>query len=211
MTAVISTTVPFVALQLMSKANGKLTPKQRRFCEEYIVDLNATQAAIRAGYSSKTANSQATQILSITKVQEYLSELRLQQQDRVTVDADQVLIELAKIAFCGMGGVLESGPDGLTIKGDINKDTLDAARSISIVEQRTETSKGVTTTKRASIQLHDRIKALELLGKYLGAFTEYDQAFKTLCQYGKPEHVDGGVLFPHPFTLAHRNDNGYPK
>ena len=195
----------------MAKTMAKLTEKQKRFCEEYIVDLNATQAAVRAGYSSKTANSQATQILSITKVQEYLSELRSQQQDRVTVDADRVLIELAKIAFCGMGGVLESGPDGLTIKGDIAKSTLDAARSISIVEQRTENSKGVTTTKRASIQLHDRIKALELLGKYLGAFSEYNQAFRTLCQYGKPEYVDEGVLFPHSFTLSHQNDNGYPK
>lgn len=77
----------------------KLTEKQKRFCEEYLIDLNATQAAIRAGYSSKTANRIAAQNLSKLDIQNYISELRNNQSNRTGITADTVLKELEKIAL----------------------------------------------------------------------------------------------------------------
>lgn len=69
----------------------KLTAKQQRFAEEYLVDLNGTQAAIRAGYSSKTANEQAARLLAKDSVQAYVTELRQAQSKRTQIDADYVL------------------------------------------------------------------------------------------------------------------------
>lgn len=70
-----------------------LTPKQQRFVEEYLVDLNGTQAAIRAGYSPRTANEQAAQLLAKLSVQRAVSEGRKQQQERTEITADRVLRE----------------------------------------------------------------------------------------------------------------------
>lgn len=77
----------------------KLTEKQKRFCEEHLIDLNATQAAIRAGYSPKTAEQTAARLLRNVKVQNYINELRKEQSQRTGINADTVLKELEKIAL----------------------------------------------------------------------------------------------------------------
>lgn len=80
----------------------KLTEKQKRFCEEYLIDRNATQAYIRAGYSVKkkiTAEQNSSKLLKNTKVQAYLTELSEHQAERTQITADIVLKELAKIAL----------------------------------------------------------------------------------------------------------------
>lgn len=77
---------------------AKLTDKQKRFCEEYLIDLNARQAAIRAGYPAKRASEQAYQLLQKTTVSAYIEKLRQEQQQRTQITADAVLGELAKIA-----------------------------------------------------------------------------------------------------------------
>lgn len=77
----------------------KLTAKQQRFCDEYLIDLNGTQAAIRACYSAKTAVEQASRLLINVKVQEYLSYRHQQRLTRTEITQDTVLQEFAKIAF----------------------------------------------------------------------------------------------------------------
>lgn len=82
--------------------NGKkreLPARQKLFCEEYLVDLNATQAAIRAGYKKKTARSQGQRLLTNVDIQKYISELQKQQSERTGITADTVLKELEKIAL----------------------------------------------------------------------------------------------------------------
>ncbi len=74
-----------------NKAHRKLTPKQDMFCREYLVDLNATQAAIRAGYSAKTAEWQGPQLLRKTHVAAKIQELKDKRADRIEVTADYVL------------------------------------------------------------------------------------------------------------------------
>jgi phage terminase small subunit len=69
----------------------ELTDKQKRFCEEYLIDLNATQAAIRAGYSQKTAHSIGAENLIKPEVQEHVALLQKERSERVQVSADWVL------------------------------------------------------------------------------------------------------------------------
>lgn len=75
----------------------QLTPKQELFCREYLKDLNATQAAIRAGYSEKTAQVQSSRLLSNVMVQQRVSELAAERNSRVGIDADYVLRQAVKL------------------------------------------------------------------------------------------------------------------
>ena len=83
-----------------------MTDKQARFCEEYMIDLNATQAAIRAGYSPKTANEQAARLLANVSIQNRIAQLQAEQSRRTGVSADRVVRELAKVAANMVDAVL---------------------------------------------------------------------------------------------------------
>ncbi|MCP4830833.1 MAG: terminase small subunit [Gammaproteobacteria bacterium] len=76
---------------------AKLTAKQELFCKEYLVDLNATQAAIRAGYSQKTASEMGYENLSKPQLAEYIAELKAKRSDKVEIDAAWVLTSLKKV------------------------------------------------------------------------------------------------------------------
>ena len=76
---------------------AKLTDKQEMFCKEYIIDLNATQASIRAGYSEKTANEQGCQNLAKLNIQERIAELKEDREKRLVIDADWVLQQAVKV------------------------------------------------------------------------------------------------------------------
>ena len=76
-----------------------LTDKQKRFVAEYLVDMNATQAATRAGYSSRTANEQGARLLANVSVKEALEKERRKRERRTEITADRVLQELADIGF----------------------------------------------------------------------------------------------------------------
>lgn len=83
----------------------ELTDRQARFCEEYLIDLNATQAAIRAGYSKKTAREQAAQNLSKLNIQEKIAELKAERAKRTEMTQDSVIQELAAVARTEVKGV----------------------------------------------------------------------------------------------------------
>ena len=77
----------------------KLTEKQKRFCEEYLIDFNATQAALRAGYSQKTAYSIGDENLRKPEIQSEIQTLIQKRSERTGINADSVIKELVKIAF----------------------------------------------------------------------------------------------------------------
>src|SRR5579875_2449812 len=85
----------------------KLTPKQKRFVEEYLIDLNATQAAIRAGYSAKNADKIGSELLGKTRVAEAIQKAMDERSKRTEITADRVLQELARIAFDDIKNYLE--------------------------------------------------------------------------------------------------------
>lgn len=82
----------------MVKEINNLNDKQRQFCEEYLVDLNGTQAAIRAGYSEKTAKEQAARLLTNVNVQEYISELQNKRNKRVQITQDEIVEKIIEVA-----------------------------------------------------------------------------------------------------------------
>lgn len=83
----------------------ELTDRQARFCEEYLIDLNATQAAIRTGYSEKTANEQGARLLANVSVQEKIAELKAERAKRTEMTQDSVIQELAAVARAEIKGV----------------------------------------------------------------------------------------------------------
>ena len=132
----------------------KLTAKQIRFVDEYLVDLNATQAAIRAGYSEKTAAATAARLLRNVNIQNEISRRQKDLQKRTEVSQDRVVKELARIAFADASVVCVT---------DFNKLTDDQRAAIQ----------GVRPTNFGwEIKLCDKIKALELLGRHIGMFTD---------------------------------------
>jgi phage terminase small subunit len=149
----------------MDKEESGLNDKQRRFCEEYVIDLNATQAAIRAGYSKKTANEQGSQLLAKLSIQQFIKTLQRKLSEATGITAKRVIEELAKVGFSDIKLYYETGTE---IK-DITKleNNLSAAvSSIKITE--TEGDWGSKTVKE--FRLHDKISALDKLGKHLGVF-----------------------------------------
>lgn len=124
-----------------------LTPKQARFCEEYLIDLNATQAAIRAEYSEKTACEQAARLLANVKVQNYLTELMSAKKSKLIASQDEVLELLTSLA-----------------RGEMEEEVV-------VTENIGDYMSEAKIVKRQAIP-RDRAKALELLGKRYALFTD---------------------------------------
>lgn len=139
---------------------ARLTEKQKRFVEEYMKDLNATQAAIRAGYSKKTAYSIGDENLKKPEVQAALKKAIDNRSERTQITQDMVLRELAGIAFA-------NGADYVRVEnGSVQvRDTAalsDGKRAaIALIREGRD---GV------EVRTYDKLKALELLGKHLGLF-----------------------------------------
>lgn len=180
---------------------AKLTLKRQRFVEEFIVDLNATKAAIRAGFSKKTARSQGQRLLTNVDIAKAIEVAMLKRADRTEVTADRVLAELAKIGFANAGDFFDWGPDGVTIK-DKSELTPDQQAAVQEVSE-TVTEKGGTIR----VRLADKQRSLELMGRHLGMFIDkhehsgpdgepiqYDVtgALNSLAAKLKAESVSGG-------------------
>ncbi|RKJ00405.1 terminase small subunit [bacterium D16-54] len=145
---------------------AKLTEKQRRFVDEYLIDLNATQAAIRAGYSVKTAKDIGCQNLAKLNIQQAVSEQMAERSKRTGVNQDRIVLELAKIAFVNAADVIDS--DDATIKAGATADDTAAIQSVKVKVIPTKEGEGV----EREIRLNDKLKALELLGKHLGMWND---------------------------------------
>ena len=143
-----------------------MTPKQQRFVEEYLIDLNATQASIRAGYSAKNADKIGPELLGKTGVAEAIQAALALRSRRTEITQDRVLRELARIAFLDPRKVFNWGPNGVTL---LSSDTLsddDAAAIYEVSESITESGGAIRG------KAYDKQKALELLGRHLGMFTD---------------------------------------
>lgn len=147
-------------------ADRRLSPKQAAFVAEYLKDLNATQAAIRAGYSAKTAASQGERLLRNVEVQRAIQAAQLARQQRTEITQDRIISELAKIAFGDPRDVMEWGPNGVKLRAS-SELTAEQAAQVLEVSETTSASGGSLKLKK-----HDKVKALELLGRHLGIFTD---------------------------------------
>lgn len=143
----------------------KLTEKQKKFCEEYVVDFNGTQAAIRAGYSEKTSNVTSSENLAKPNIQSYIQKLIKDREKRTEITADMVVKELAKIAFFDIRKIFHQ--DGRLVNPcDLDDDTSCVIAGI----RARDVKSGEDIETIVEYKLNDKIKSLELLGKHLGMF-----------------------------------------
>lgn len=140
-----------------------MTKKQKRFVEEYLIDLNATQAAIRAGYSPDSAKEIGSENLTKPNIANAIDQALAERSRRTGVNADRVVRELAKIAFVNAGEVIDL--DTALLKDKISEDDMAAIQSVKVK------AFGEDGLER-EIKLSDKLKALELLGKHLGMFKD---------------------------------------
>ena len=143
----------------------KFTPKKKVFADEYLKDLNGTQAAIRAGYSEKTANEQAARLLADVSVKEYIQQKMKKREERTEITADMVLKELARIGFADLRKLASWSPGGVMVRSseELSDDEVAIVSEIS----QTETEHGTTV----KVKMHDKIKALDKIGQHLGMWT----------------------------------------
>lgn len=152
------------------KPAGALTPKQLRFVAEYLVDLNATQAAIRAGYSQKTAYSAGQRLLKNVEIQKIVSAGKAQQLHKADVTAERVLAEIAKLCFSDVRKLYRE--DGSLKKpGEWDDETAAAVAALEVVEMAGGAGIHVPMyTKK--VKLWDKKGALELLAKHFALLIE---------------------------------------
>ena len=143
----------------------KLTAKQQRFVAEYLVDLNATQAAIRAGYKEKTAGQTGAENLKKPQIQDAIKRANEQRLKKASISADRVLQELARIAFSVATDVVEVR-DGEVVIRDTESLTTDQKAAIAGIK---EGRAGI------EIKMHDKVRALELLCRNLGLLDKKEE------------------------------------
>ncbi|ENH5964863.1 terminase small subunit [Escherichia coli] len=147
---------------------AKLTDKQELFAREYLKDLNGTQAAIRAGYSEKTANEQASRLLANVNVQKFVAELKSARVEQTGIDAAYVLRRLVEIDQMDVLDILMQNGELKPIK-DWPKVWRTTLSGMDVVEMVSADSAALLK----KIKWPDKVKNLELLGKHVSV-----QAFK---------------------------------
>lgn len=150
----------------MAGKQNPFNPKQKKFCEEYVVDLNAKQAAIRAGYSPKTAEQHASRLLRNVKVKKYIAELQEKLRIETNLTAKEVIEELRKVGFSNVQDFIDTD----NAIQDISKVEKQKAAAVSGIETSESTSKDGTVTVYTKFKLYNKVDALEKLGKHLGIF-----------------------------------------
>lgn len=140
-----------------------MNARQEVFCQEYLIDLNASAAAVRAGFKGQ-ANVVGSQLMSLPQVQARVAELMDLRAARVRITADRVLLELEKIAFGKMSDIARWNESGVSFLPS-NEISRDADASIAEVSESTNQHGGQLKIKR-----FDKVKALELIGRHLGMF-----------------------------------------
>jgi phage terminase small subunit len=150
----------------------ELTQKQQRFVEEYLIDLNATQAAIRAGYSKNSASEQAYDLLRKPQIEAAVAEQRAKQSERCRVKADDVIAELVKIGFANLADYYSATEDGTPYLDmtTIPRERWAAIKRIKTKRYAESKAEDALTIIETEIELKDSVKPLLELGKHLGLF-----------------------------------------
>jgi phage terminase small subunit len=178
-----------------------LNPKQQRFVAEYLKDLNATQAAIRAGYSEKTAKQIGSRLLTNVDVAEAIAKGQEKIAEKAGVTVEKIIDELAKLGFSNMEDFASVGPDGSPALdcSKLNRNQWAAVNQIKV-----DDDGGVT------LKLYDKRAALVDLGKHLGMFTDKSEHKVTLepGENSTPLELARGLAFV--LALAQREAGTAP-
>lgn len=169
----------------------KLTAKQARFIEEYMVDLNATQAAIRAGYSEKTGKDIGCQNLAKPNIASEIAKRRAKVSDKVGMTAEKLRAENAKLAFSSVLDFYKVSGQEMILKSpsDISEDAWAAVSEITVINLPDGSGQGI------KLKMHSKPKAIELGHKEQGMLVEKVETAGELkisiTQYGSNKRNKG--------------------
>lgn len=155
----------------------KLTAKQEMFVKEYLIDLNATQAAIRAGYSAKNADKIGSELLGKTRIHQEIQRAMDARATRLDITADKVLQEIASIAFDDISNYLDFRTEKVQVGVDEGQPIYEYKTIADIKDSRTIDTKNVSEVSigkdgQFKFKLYCRDEALNSLGKHLKLFSE---------------------------------------
>lgn len=149
----------------------ELKEREIAFCDHYLVSFSRKSSLIRAGYSANRANQKAWELLQRPRVRKYLEHLKALRADRTGIGQDEVIKEMAKIAFVDMGDFIEYEDGYLRVVDFDEMPYTDVIKTIKIKDNY-HPKTGLRVSQTTELQLHDKAKALELMGKHTGAFVE---------------------------------------
>lgn len=154
------------------KDPNTLPPKEHIFCQEYIIDFNGARAARTAGYSEKTADKQAYQLLEKPRVHAEITRLISERVKRTQITADRVLLELASIAFADLrefGQWDDEGRLSLIPSENLAPAQTRAVRTVKFTRVK---KKGFVEEEHMEFSLHDKLSALDKLAKHVGLYRD---------------------------------------
>jgi phage terminase small subunit len=155
-----------------------LTKQMRAFVKEYIVDYSGTKAAIRAGYSKKTANPQASRLLAKVSIQDAIKREEQKLQNRYHVTKERILRELAIIGFSDIDDYMTVTEDGTVQINTLKQLPLSSSKAIKTIKEKKKTMQVggemdiSVTDVQTEFTLHDKIAALQLMGKEICMFKD---------------------------------------
>ena len=177
----------------------KITRRQERFIEEYLIDLNATQAAIRAGYKPRNADIVANQLIGKTLVADAIKRAIAKRSKRTGVTADRVVRELARVAFADMKSFTRWGKNGVVLVPDTELSEDDSAAVSELVQTTTESGGSIR------IKLHSKIEALKELAKHSGVVHDGESVVKI---YLPDNQRESEVIPQNRMAVAGSGSNG---
>lgn len=148
-------------------SDQKLNTKQKMFTEEYLIDLNGTQAAIRAGYSKNAAKEIAYELLTKPHIQKAIAEAKEAREERTHITQDMVIKELSRIAFLDIRKAFDESGNLLPI-GQIPEDVARAIGGFETLNITTDDKNEIIN----KVKIIDKKGALDSLGKHLSMFTD---------------------------------------
>lgn len=144
---------------------SELSDRQKRFADEYLIDLNASQASIRAGYSA-VSHSAGRKNLANPKIRKMIDEKLAVLSRRTGVNRERVIRELARIAFANIKNVVDIKT--MSVMDGITEDDTAAIAAIKVKSIPSKYGDGY----ELEVRMCDKLKALEMLGRYFGMFTD---------------------------------------
>ena len=161
----------------IEQSEFQITDRMKKFVDEYLIDFNATQAAIRAGYSPDTANEQGSQLLARPDIRELVAEGQKEIMERTQTFQDNAVAELKIVGFSDLADFLTVKDGGIVEQKPFNELTKEQTKCIKKIKQTVRSSHSADgtilhQTAVIEIELHDKLKALELLGRHLGMFND---------------------------------------
>ena len=161
----------------IEKSEFEITDRMQKFVDEYLVDFNGTKAAERSGYSADSAQEIASQLLARPDIRELVAEGQKEIMERTQTFQDNAVAELKIVGFSNLADFLTVKDGGIVEQKPFNELTKEQTKCIKKIKQTVRSSHSADgtilhQTAVIEIELHDKLKALELLGRHLGMFND---------------------------------------